>query len=315
MKPSPELAARMRAFYQAFVDGDTDSVLDLWSRSQSTVAIGSDPDEWSEGFSRIVGTLRAQIPLLRTKRFESKRLQAFAEGSIGWAFDDVVFRFGERDTRFRITAVFRRELQTWRLMHMHVSEGVKERDEIPIAVDEILEAVLEEHPSIHPALGADGRVTILFSDIEHSTSIANELGDLQWMEVLRSHNRTVRDAVAQHDGYEVKSQGDGFMIAFPTPKLAIGCALEIQRAMADLDAGMPLRVRIGVHAGPAVFEDDDFFGRTVIAAARICSVADGGEILISDDVRSSLVEDVTLSGPRSVILKGFEGSWEVWSVG
>jgi class 3 adenylate cyclase len=153
-------------------------------------------------------------------------------------------------------------------------------------------------------------VTVLFTDIEGSTQLTEALGDAEWIEVLRAHNALVRDQVTAHSGIEVKSQGDGFMLAFASAEEALGCAIGIQRALEQpLSDGHRLRVRIGVHTGEAIREEDDFFGKDVILAARIAAEARGGEILVS-----RLVRELTdgsggflFADPTDVELKGLSG--------
>lgn len=155
--------------------------------------------------------------------------------------------------------------------------------------------------------------TILFTDIEGSSALVESLGDHRWLEVLRSHNRIVREQVDRHRGYEVKTVGDGFMVAFPGPKPAVECAVAIQRALAEHEQEPALRVRMGLHAGDALEEDGDYFGREVVMAARVSAQARGGEILISDVVRAA-TEDVELAPPRVVRLKGLSGTHRLYPV-
>lgn len=155
----------------------------------------------------------------------------------------------------------------------------------------------------------DGSITILFTDIEGSTELVDRLGDGAWMELLHTHNAIVRQQLAAHDGIEVKHQGDGFMLAFDSSRAAVRFAIATQRAFAEHAHANPnnaMRVRIGVHSGFAIREADDFFGREVIVAARIVGLADGGEILVSDELREYASSDESLSfGPgREVELKG-----------
>ena len=161
-------------------------------------------------------------------------------------------------------------------------------------------------PSPSPAPPA-GTVTIVFTDIEGSTEIAERLGDRRWVEALAEHDRTVRRHAAAHGGYEVKAQGDGLMLAFPSARWAIDFAVAVQRDMAAADApGESLRVRIGLHTGEAIRQRDDFLGRTVIVAARIAGECRGGQIAVSDLVKR-LVEsggDLAFDEGRDVVLKG-----------
>ncbi|MBB6628947.1 adenylate/guanylate cyclase domain-containing protein [Nocardioides sp. KIGAM211] len=169
-----------------------------------------------------------------------------------------------------------------------------------------------ERPDLARLADADGTVAILFSDIEGSTALNEQLGDRDWVRLLGKHDRIVRDRVDQHAGHVVKTQGDGFMVAFGTPRQAVGCAVDVQRSLAARrrrPGRTPLRVRIGVHQGDAVHLDGDLFGRNVAFAARVAGLAEGGEVLVSEPVRAALADDADLAfaEPREVELKGFAG--------
>lgn len=177
-------------------------------------------------------------------------------------------------------------------------------------VGRIAADVGRSRPDLSRAISPDGTVTVLFTDIEGSTQLTEALGDTAWIRVLRAHNAVVRDQVAAHSGIEVKSQGDGFMLAFASAEDALRCAIEIQRALvrAPLE-GPRLRVRIGLHTGEMIREEDDFFGKAVILAARIAAEARGGEILVSRLVRE-LTEGsrpFSFTDPTDVELKGLSG--------
>jgi class 3 adenylate cyclase len=186
------------------------------------------------------------------------------------------------------------------------------------SIDAVAASVYVDKPDLRPHAAPDGTVTILFSDIEGSTEMTERLGDQKWMELLSEHNAIVREQVAAHDGFEVKSQGDGFMLAFQSARRALQCAAEIQRAFArrNESAEEPIRVRMGLHTGEAIKDGDDFFGKHVNLAARIAGQASGGEILVS-----SLLKELTDSGgdipfgeEREVELKGLSGSHRVYEV-
>ncbi len=118
-----------------------------------------------------------------------------------------------------------------------------------------------------------------FTDIEGSTAMTERLGDKKAQDVLRTHNVIIRQQVAAHQGFEVKSQGDGFMVAFSSARRGLECAIAIQQTFAahkEAHPGEPIRVRIGLHTGEAIKEGEDFFGKTVILAARIACEAPGG---------------------------------------
>jgi len=187
---------------------------------------------------------------------------------------------------------------------------------IETSIDAVCSAVRDEQPDIGSHAAPDGTVAIVFSDIESSSEIAERLGDERWLAVLHTHNEIVRELVAAHGGTEVKALGDGFMLAFPTAAGAVVCAAAVQRAFAEHNAanpGEPIRVRVGVHAGQAIREGEDFFGKTVILAARIAAEARGGEILVSDSVRQHLGALPT-DELRNAELKGLSGRHDLHRV-
>ena len=167
-------------------------------------------------------------------------------------------------------------------------------------------------PDFSPCAAPDGTVTILFSDIEGCTAMTHRLGDQVMQGVLRDHNALIRREVASHDGFEVKSMGDGFMLAFSSARPALECAAAIQHAFRDYNGNHPqepVRVRMGLHTGEAIREDGDFFGRNVILASRITDQAHGGQILISSLLKD-LVEsagDWAFRDEREIALKGLPG--------
>ena len=130
------------------------------------------------------------------------------------------------------------------------------------------------------------------------------------MSILREYNEIVRRQSALHSGFEVKAQGDGSMLAFPSARDALRCAIGIQRALAEQDSGAPeLRVRIGLHTGEPVREADDFYGKSVNLAAPHRGRGRGSEILVSSLVRD-LVEnsgEFAFEDPTDAELKGLSG--------
>ena len=123
-------------------------------------------------------------------------------------------------------------------------------------------------------------MSILFTDLEGSTEQLNRLGDEENQELMRVHNNLVRELVAQHRGTEVKTMGDGFMIAFPHPLDAANCAIDIQRRLQQYNTEQPdrpLRVRIGINAGEAIQEGGDLFGNAVVLVSDLFrKLTDGG---------------------------------------
>ena len=164
--------------------------------------------------------------------------------------------------------------------------------------------------------------TILFTDVEGSTALTQRLGDAKAREVLREHERMVREALKAHGGAEVKTMGDGFMASFTSATKALECSIAMQRAFAEHNesAAEPIRVRVGLNAGEPIAEDDpdgrsDLFGTAVILAARIAAKAEGGEILTSDTVRGLVAGKKFLFADRGdTALRGFEGPVHVYEV-
>jgi class 3 adenylate cyclase len=156
-------------------------------------------------------------------------------------------------------------------------------------------------------------VTILFTDIENSSALNERLGDERWFELLSAHNSIVRDCIREHGGYEVKSQGDGFMIAYPSARQGLQCAIDLERQLASAGhrgLSEPLRVRIGLNTGEAIREGDDFYGRSVSLAARLGERADAGEILASSIVRELVgdSEEIRFEDAGEVELKGLRST-------
>jgi class 3 adenylate cyclase len=165
----------------------------------------------------------------------------------------------------------------------------------------------------------DGRVVILFSDIEESTALNERIGDRAWVKLISSHDKLVSDLVQQRSGHVVKSQGDGFMVAFARAEQAVLCGIDLQRALrseAKRKRREEIRVRIGIHMGRSVRRGDDLFGRNVAMAARVAAQAVGGQILVSQPVRDALSDSdgIRFDDGRNVELKGFSGTYRLFAV-
>lgn len=147
----------------------------------------------------------------------------------------------------------------------------------------------------------------MFTDIARSTPLAEALGDEAWAGVLADHRRTVRELLDVHDGREVSTQGDGFLVTFDQPQAAVTTAVALQRTLAErrpADDVVP-HVRIGVHAGEAVGDGDgDLVGHTVNLAARVVEEARPDEILVTEPVADHLDTSVRLVDRGLHHLKG-----------
>jgi predicted ATPase/class 3 adenylate cyclase len=159
-----------------------------------------------------------------------------------------------------------------------------------------------------------GVITMMFTDIVDSTRIKAQIGDAPYFDVLQRHNELVRSALALHDGREVKTMGDAFLVGFAVPPNAVVCAVKIQQDLATtpIQTGQgPLKIRIGIHTGtPKVYRDPvsnriDLSGTDADKAARVESLARGGQVLISEETKA-------LARPKEVQDCGL---WELQGLG
>jgi len=138
-----------------------------------------------------------------------------------------------------------------------------------------------------------GTVTFLFTDIEGSTRLLQELGD-QYGDVIRDHRLLLREHLGAQGGTEVDTQGDAFFYSFPRARDAVSGAVAAQRALAKhaWPEGAEVRVRMGLHTGEPSVGDEGYLGLDVVRAARICSAGHGGQILLSETTRALLGNDL-----------------------
>jgi class 3 adenylate cyclase len=164
-----------------------------------------------------------------------------------------------------------------------------------------------------------GTVTFVFTDVEGSTELLKALGD-RYAEVLGAHRRIVREAFGAAGGAEIDTQGDAFFFAFPRARDAVAAAVEAQRAHAahTWPEETAVRVRIGLHTGEPSMGDEGYLGLDVVRAARICAVARGGNVLLSESTRallgSSLPEGVSVFPRGERQLKGIDEPERVYEL-
>ena len=207
-----------------------------------------------------------------------------------------------------------------RLVSIDGDIGLPEYDheEVIPVITQFLDEGRAAEPAAEAAPAA-GLVTILFTDMEGSTTLTERLGDARAQELRRTHDSIVRDALKAQGGSETKHTGDGIMASFPSASRAIECAVAVQRALAEHNESVaarpelvegraqPLRVRIGMNAGEPVAEDADLFGTAVNLARRICDHAEPGQILVSDVVQQLAAgKGFTFADMGEATLKGFE---------
>ena len=170
-------------------------------------------------------------------------------------------------------------------------------------------------------------VTIVFTDVSHSTQHLVEAGDADGVAEMTQHFRQCRQIVESHNGRVAKTLGDGVMALFHSASEAVRAAIALQQADENDGRRSPpqdrsghdiARLRIGVHVGDVVevSDDADVLGLPVVIARRLCDSAAGGQVLISDLVRQlggSLV-DVDLEPVEPLELKGIAAPMSAWSV-
>ena len=138
-----------------------------------------------------------------------------------------------------------------------------------------------------------GTVTFLFTDIEGSTQLLQQLGD-RYADVVRDHRRIVRERFGEFGGIEVDTQGDAFFYSFARAREAVAAAVAAQRALGEhaWPDGAGVRVRMGLHTGEPTVGEEGYLGLDVVRAARICSAGHGGQILMSETTRALLGNEV-----------------------
>ncbi len=146
---------------------------------------------------------------------------------------------------------------------------------------------------MHPADLPTGTVTFVFTDIEGSTRLIHRL-DAEWGEVLDSHHRAVRMAVAGNGGIVVSTEGDGFFCAFHGAPEAVSASVDAQRALAlhPWPEGARVRVRMGIHTGAGILGGDNYVGLDVHRASRIAAAGHGGQVLLSKTTAALVAADL-----------------------
>lgn len=221
------------------------------------------------------------------------------------------------DVRNRLWSGGREAVKTvWNTANLMRKEGLGAV--VRSSIEDLADWAEVERPDL-ARVTPDGRVVILFSDIEESTALNEKIGDRAWVRLIAGHDKLVHRLVQRQSGHVVKSQGDGFMVAFSRAEQAVRCGMDIQQAL-DKEAKRKrenaIRVRIGIHMGRSVRRGDDLFGRNVAMAARVAGQAVGGQILVSEPVRDAVrdCDGICFDDGREVELKGFSGSYRLFAV-
>jgi class 3 adenylate cyclase/pimeloyl-ACP methyl ester carboxylesterase len=153
--------------------------------------------------------------------------------------------------------------------------------------------------------------TVLFTDIVDSTRMAAEVGDRKWRQLLDGHYRVTQRQLDRFDGHQVRTIGDGVLATFDGPARAVRCAAAIRDGVGELGLGL----RAGLHTGEIELVGDDIAGLAVHIGARICALADAGEILVSSTVKDLVVgSDLEFDDLGTRELKGVPGEWRVFAL-
>jgi len=283
--------------------------------------VGTDAHEWWEG-STIPDAYPQHMAKYPPTRVVVDSAEAFEAGAVGWAALRGSIRVADQDpVPIRWTFVFLLDAGVWRIVQVHNSVPFPNPVLVGVELTKTLEELLAELGSdFGPVITRSirqGTVTVMFTDIEDSTRLSAQVGDEALAGVILWHNREIRAAVERRDGVVVKTLGDGVMAVFDSTRAAARSALDIQRAFRDRTDSPSVSIAVGLHVGDAVAAEGDYLGMTVNKAARIAAAASGGEIVVSDAVRSLLSDDheFTFDQPQKVELKGIDGFHDIFTVG
>src|SRR5215475_6196822 len=330
MRPDPRTEAEVREVLARIVDTaerrDVDGAMAMFADDADVFLYGTGVDEARKGPAEVREQIERDLSQSDAWSWTLGPQNVSSAGAVAWTAGDLVIRvvMGDRtvDIPHRLTLVLERRDGKWRVLQMHLSvpNGAQAVGQsYPTNLEAVTEAVGRERVDLQARVAPDGTVTLLFTDIEGSTPLAERLGDLRWLALLREHNAIVRDYIARYGGFEVKTIGDAFIIAFGSARRALLCAIDIQHGISRYSAAHPehpVRVRIGLHTGEPVREGNDFHGKSVIFASRIAAEASGGEILVSALLRdlTETAGDIRFEAGREVALKGLEGTHRVYPV-
>lgn len=205
------------------------------------------------------------------------------------------------------------------LVEVHsASHGMVPNEIISVSEDNVLRFLGTVHEPVDAGEVTSPFRAILFTDLEGSTQLLEDIGESAFMVLLTEHDLLIRRALVAARGREVKHTGDGILASFDSVDRALECSLDIQARFTDRNATgeeRELRVRIGIAAGEPVDHNDDIYGSAVNLASRLCDAARPGHILVSDVVHG-MASDESYSfdeGQRQE-LKGFPAPVEVFEL-
>ena len=305
---SAELVNVFRRILDAYGAGDADTIRALHAETDALLLIGTDAREWLYGFEAFE-VAAAQAVEDEAYTIDYRRVEAWEEGTVGWAAADVsVAHTPGVPTDHRVTAVFHLERGIWRVVQWHNSvpdsQSIAHVQGLPTSLHDLLGRLDEDlERSLRSRFSTD-TVSLLFSDIEESTSLASRAGDTVWSDIVRRHFSDVGTIAETHSGSVVKTLGDGLMLVFERAADSVRAARAIQHAASK--QAQPFRVRIGINTGEALAIDGDFFGQAVTVAARVAGAASGNQTLVTEATKNSIgeVDGMVFGDPIVLQLKG-----------
>lgn len=311
---SPELEAVFVRTLRAYERSESETLANLMSTDPALRVLGFDVDEWWVGhdeFLKVRKVQQQEIGGIDEMPIDS--VEAFEDGAFGWGTLFTTIHKADLATPLRIVAVFRLEAGSWKVIHWTNSVPVPNQQvfgvDLTTTLDNLVAALLDTPEEIVTTVGAEGTMTLVFTDIVNSTVLAERVGDKAWADLVRRHELLTQRATEEHGGRVVKLLGDGSMLAFESARGAVRAAVAIQHQV----AGEPFDVRIGMHTGDIIRTESDMIGVTVNKAARVASAAGAGQIMVSSTTRDLMgkVEGVELGETRIVTLKGLSDAHQI----
>lgn len=310
MNPSPEIEAVVRRFLAARAAGDVSRVRSLFLDSPSMRMIGTDAHEWYSGADEVTEVMGAHWRAFGDWEDNLLRLEAFESGESGWAALEGSRTLADGDEyRYRLTLGLQLEAGSWRFTHLHYSIPVSNEEtsggELTQTLSDLLSSMSAEPGLVTPYVGT---CTIVFTDMVDSTTKSASMNAQEWSRLITNHLDLLEGVVLEEGGSVVKTLGDGAMFAFNSASAALNAANRIQEAMERSGTD----IRIGVHTGDVVHQQDDYVGLTVAKAARVAAAAEGGQILVSSTT-AGLVNNAEFKfgTPLTFELKGLGGTHQL----
>jgi class 3 adenylate cyclase len=220
----------------------------------------------------------------------------------------VVHRIGDRLTSIEQARYLANNIAGARLVEFPGDDHAPWVGNADVIVDEI-ETFLT---GVRGGAGADRVLaTVLFTDIVGSTERLAQSGDSDWRQLLGQHHALVRRELAKFRGREIDTAGDGFLAAFDGPARAVRCAHAIKHAA---HAQLNLDLRAGLHTGECESLDDKLTGLAVHIGARVATLANAGEVLVSSTVKDLVAgSGLQFEDRGSHVLKGVPGEWRLFA--